>query len=82
VSDPLARFARVSPHEGEINACNVKALFSPSVRGRTAEGGRGSLTHHLELELGNTPYSCGLLYTQHGAEAKRETVLFAVCCTA
>jgi hypothetical protein len=30
VSDPLARFARVSP----------------SVRGRAAEGGRGSLTHH------------------------------------
>jgi hypothetical protein len=32
----------------------VRALFSP-VRGRAAEGGRGSLTHHLELELGNTP---------------------------
>src|SRR5262245_43286128 len=28
------------------------ALFSPSVRGRVAEGGRGSLTHHLELGLG------------------------------
>jgi hypothetical protein len=25
------------------------SLFSPSVRGRAAEGGRGSLTHHLEL---------------------------------
>jgi hypothetical protein len=36
------------PHEGEITACNVRALFSPSVRGRAAEGGRGSLTHHLE----------------------------------
>jgi hypothetical protein len=24
------------------------------VRGRAAEGGRASLTHHLELELGNT----------------------------
>jgi hypothetical protein len=33
----------------------VRGLFSPSVRGRAAEGGRGSLTHHLELELGNTP---------------------------
>src|SRR5262245_34971490 len=33
VSDPLARFARVSP----------------SVRGRAAEGGRGSPTRHLEL---------------------------------
>jgi hypothetical protein len=30
------------------------ALFSPSVRGRAAEGGRGSLTHHLEFEPGNT----------------------------
>jgi hypothetical protein len=25
------------------------------MRGRAAEGGRGSLTHHLELELSNTP---------------------------
>jgi hypothetical protein len=33
----------------------MTALFSPSVRGRAAEGGRGSLTHHLELELVNTP---------------------------
>src|SRR5262245_21908360 len=30
-------------HEGEIN------LFSPSVRGRAAEGGRGSVTRHFEL---------------------------------
>jgi hypothetical protein len=41
------------PHEGEINACNVTALFSPSARGRAAEGGRGSLRHHLELQLSN-----------------------------
>jgi hypothetical protein len=33
----------------------MRGLFSPSVRGRAAEGGRGSLTHHLELELVNTP---------------------------
>jgi uncharacterized protein (TIGR03435 family) len=26
------------------------------VRGRAAEGGRGPLTHHLELELSNTPF--------------------------
>jgi hypothetical protein len=39
---------------------NVRALFSPSVRGRAAEGGRGSLTHHLEFELGNTPEGRGL----------------------
>jgi hypothetical protein len=55
VSDPLARSARAPPHKGESNPCNVRALFSPSVRGRAAEGGRGSLTHHLELELGNRP---------------------------
>jgi hypothetical protein len=30
----------------------MRALFSPSVRGRAAEGGRGSLTRHLELEFG------------------------------
>src|SRR4029453_2760757 len=48
------------PHEGEINASNVRVLFSPSVRGRAAEGGRGSLTHHLEFELGNTPEGRGL----------------------
>jgi hypothetical protein len=34
----------------------VRALFSPSLRGRAAEGGRGSLTHHLELQLSNTPF--------------------------
>jgi len=39
-------------HEGGDYACNIKELFSPSVRGRAAEGGRGLLTHHLELELG------------------------------
>src|SRR6478672_10470364 len=47
VSDPLARFARVSPSGG-----GDYRFLSPSVRGRAAEGGRGSLTHHLE-ELGN-----------------------------
>src|SRR5262245_38370340 len=29
------------PHEGEVS------LFSPSVRGRAADGGRGSVTRHL-----------------------------------
>jgi outer membrane protein, multidrug efflux system len=43
------------PHEGEINGCNVRALFSPSLRGRDADGGRGSGTHHLDLGLGNMP---------------------------
>jgi hypothetical protein len=37
MSDPLAGFARVSP----------------SARERAAEGGRGSLTRHLELQLSN-----------------------------
>ena len=41
VSDPLAAF--------------VRASFSPSVRGRAAEGGRGSLTHHLELGVCQIP---------------------------
>jgi hypothetical protein len=50
VSDPLARFARVSPHEGEINACKASFVL-PLVRGRAAEGGRGSFTHHLESWL-------------------------------
>jgi hypothetical protein len=59
VSDPLARFGGSPPHEGEITSCNVRALFSPSVRGRAAEGGRGSLTHRLDLELGNTPAGRG-----------------------
>src|SRR5262245_34046326 len=43
----------------EISACNVSALFSPSVRGRAAEGDRGALTHHLESEKGNTPEGRG-----------------------
>jgi hypothetical protein len=56
VRDPLPRSARVSPSRGEINACNVRALFSPSLRGRAAEGGRGLLTHHLGIGVGlNTP---------------------------
>jgi hypothetical protein len=38
----------------------MRALFSPSARGRAAEGGRGSLTHHLELELSNTDAPAGL----------------------
>src|SRR5215472_11046072 len=42
VSDPLARFARAPPHKGEIT-------YSPPREGEAAEGGRGSLTHHLEI---------------------------------
>jgi hypothetical protein len=50
------------PHEGEINFCNVRALFSPSVRGEPPKVARGSLTHHLELEVGNGPEGRGLNY--------------------
>jgi hypothetical protein len=42
------------PREGEINTCKVSFIL-PRVRGRAAEGGRGSFTHHLELQLGNRP---------------------------
>jgi hypothetical protein len=52
---PPRSLPRVSPLLGGDYACNVRALFSPSVRGRAAEGGRGSLTRHLELELGSRP---------------------------
>jgi len=45
---PLASLAS-PPHEGETTPA--------SVTGRAAEGGGGSLTRHLELELGNTPVS-------------------------
>src|SRR5262249_60479238 len=45
------------------------ALFSPSVRGRAAEGGRGALTHHLEFEVGNTPFSRGGTSSTESAEA-------------
>src|SRR5262252_9324868 len=52
VSDPLARFAR--------------AHILPLVRGRAAEGGRGSLTHHLECEFCNTPTTgCSLWPPNH-----------------
>src|SRR5262245_28662616 len=57
ITRPFGRVARQGfkmvcerpPHEGETYAGNVRALFSPSARGRAAEGGRGALTHHLEL---------------------------------
>jgi hypothetical protein len=45
MNDPLARFARVSPsRRGDYD------FFSPSVRGRAAEGGRGSLKHDFEFD--------------------------------
>jgi hypothetical protein len=46
---PLTSLA-APPHEGENNACNM-SLILPLVRGRAAEGGRGSLTHHLDFAV-------------------------------
>jgi hypothetical protein len=67
VSDPLARFARAPPHEGEIK-------YSPPREGEAAEGGRGSLTHHLESVLGNTPEGRGLMSTPMSRGAAEESV--------
>jgi hypothetical protein len=61
LSDPLARFARVSPSRGE-NAESVPQATLPLTRGRAAEGGRGSLKHHLELQ--NAPYEQPLVEPQ------------------
>jgi hypothetical protein len=53
---PRSLRSRLPLTRGRLTLVNVRALFSPSARGRAAEGGRGSLTHHLELE-GNTSYA-------------------------
>ena len=55
---PLARFARAPPHEGEIT-------YSPPREGEAAEGGRGSLTHHLEIGVEKQPCSAvaGVVHT-------------------
>jgi len=50
---PRSLRSRLPLTRGRLNVYNVRALFSPSVRGKAAEGGRGPLTHHLQLELGN-----------------------------
>src|SRR5262245_41328569 len=52
----------------------MRALFSPSMRGRAAEGGRGSLTHHLKLELGNTLE--GTLHLEPYCAHQRQRVAF------
>jgi hypothetical protein len=51
---PRSLRSRLPLTRGRLTPANVRDLFSPSVRGRAAEGGRGSLTHHLELGLGDT----------------------------
>jgi len=49
-------FARVSPLQGGDYPSSIAALFSPSVKGRAAAGGRGSLTRHFESKrLTDTP---------------------------
>jgi hypothetical protein len=40
VSDPLARFARVSPHEGEITL-NLQAVYSPPREGESRRKRQG-----------------------------------------
>jgi hypothetical protein len=53
----------------------VRALFSPSVRGRAAEGGRGSLTHHLELGVGQHVASAVATFLRRYAAEERFTRL-------
>ena len=56
VGDPLARYARVSPSErGRLNPVKFRDTILPLVRGRAAEGGRGSLTQNVALS--NMPFS-------------------------
>jgi len=51
VGDPLARYARVSPSErGRLNPVKFRDTILPLVRGRAAEGGRGSLTQNVAVE--------------------------------
>ena len=40
----------------------MRSLFSPSVRGRADEGGRGSFTQHLELGKHTTSLISQLCY--------------------
>src|SRR5690242_20036239 len=56
---PRSLRSRLPLTRGRLNACNT--LFSPSVRERAAEGGRGSLTRRPELS--NTPDSGRLCST-------------------
>jgi len=70
VGDPLARYARVSPSErGRLNPVKFRDTILPLVRGRAAEGGRGSLTQNVALS--NTPFSPRFCYfgTLHVATA-------------
>jgi hypothetical protein len=47
------------------------ALFSPSVRGRAAEGGRGSLTHHLKFLSRGTAQDHTPMSSFHKVEFER-----------
>src|SRR5262245_52776577 len=46
VSDPLPPFGGRRPYKGDIKARRTKDANLPLVRGRAAEGGRGSLISH------------------------------------
>src|SRR5262245_12797638 len=54
---------------------HISITWTGSVRGRAAEGGRGSLTRHLELELGNRHLSCNA--GVHGM-TKHSTLIIAL----
>src|SRR5262249_14115698 len=51
---PPPAFGGSPPHGGENKALTLHALISPREGETRAERARGSLTHHLELQLSNT----------------------------
>src|SRR5262245_26408300 len=61
---PRSLRSRLPLTRGRLNACNVRALFSPSVRGRAAEGGRGSLTSHTSRWAGQESYLRAELFSK------------------
>src|SRR5262249_1002530 len=44
---PPAAFGGSPPHEGEINACNVRGFILPLVRGRRERSERGGRSHTI-----------------------------------
>jgi hypothetical protein len=50
VSDPLPPAAAVPLTKGDTNASKITNIILPLLRGRAAEGGRGSLTHRWKFQ--------------------------------
>src|SRR5262245_40153950 len=48
----------------------------PLTRGRAAEGGRGSLTHHLESELSNSSRAAATIFRGSAAEPVTTALIF------